>query len=186
MNAITIIEAAPTPATLEDWIAQGRALVAQRLDNDWRIADWMAEGKTAGHLTQAKFDFLQDNLGLAPKRLKDALKAATTFPPALRDSTLSVEHHAAVASLPKDEALPLLKRAAREHLSVNDCREVVTQRRYETGQRFDDEDTDTTLATLIRRAWNRATEQARREAYEDFKIAAGKGFSIIDEDETRA
>jgi len=152
---------------------------------DWALADWMAEGKSAGHLSQAKFDFLSENLGLAPKRLKDALKAAMTFPPALRDATLSVEHHAAVASLPKDEALPLLKRAAREHLSVNECREVVTQHRYSTGARFDDEDTDSTLATHIRRAWNRATEQARREVYEDFKIAAAHGFCIIDEDEAR-
>ena len=180
MNAITIIEAAPVPATLEDWITQGRSLVAQRLDTDWRIADWMAEGKTAGHLTQAKFDFLQDNLGLAPKRLKDALKAATTFPPALRDSTLSVEHHAAVASLPKDEALPLLKRAAREHLSVNDCREVVTQHRYQTGQRFDDEDVDSTFVTLMTRQWNRSTPAAQELFVE--LLRANKFRGIINED----
>lgn len=180
MNAITIIEAAPVTTTLDQWIDAGRSLVAKRLETDWALADWMAEGKTAGHLTQAKFDFLQDNLGLAPKRLKDALKAATTFPPALRDSTLSVEHHAAVASLPKDEALPLLKRAAREHLSVNDCREVVTQRRYETGANFADEDTDSTLCTHIVRAWNRATPDARR-SFLDLQRAAK--LAIIDEDE---
>ncbi|MFT4056165.1 MAG: hypothetical protein QM681_16800, partial [Novosphingobium sp.] len=179
------IEAAPLPAPLDAWVAKGRDLVSQRLDVDWKIADWMAEGKDAGHLSQAKFDFLSENLGLAPKRLKDALKAATVFPPALRDSTLSVEHHAAVASLPKDEALPLLKRAAREHLSVNECREVVTQHRYSTGARFDDEDTDSTLATLMRRAWNRGTPESRAEAFEDFRIAAANGFAIIDEDETR-
>ena len=183
MNAITVIEAAPPPATLDAWVAKGRDLVSQRLDVDWKIADWMAEGKDAGHLSQAKFDFLSENLGLAPKRLKDALKAATVFPPALRDSTLSVEHHAAVASLPKDEALPLLKRAAKEHLSVNECREVVTQHRYNTGQRFDDEDTDSTLCTHIVRAWNRATPEARESAFEHFRLAAGQGFKIVDEDE---
>jgi hypothetical protein len=179
MNAITIIEAKP-PATLDQWVAKGRALVEQRRDIDWRLADWMAEGKNAGHLSQAKFDFLSENLGLAPKRLKDALKAATVFPPALRDSTLSVEHHAAVASLPKDEALPLLKRAAKEHLSVNECREVVTQHRYQTGQRFDDEDTDSTLCTLIVRAWNRATPEARASFME---LARPAKLGIIDEDE---
>lgn len=181
MNAITVIEAAPPPATLDAWVAKGRDLVSQRLDVDWKIADWMAEGKDAGHLSQAKFDFLSENLGLAPKRLKDALKAATVFPPALRDSTLSVEHHAAVASLPKDEALPLLKRAAREHLSVNECREVVTQHRYNTGQRFDDEDTDSTLCTHIVRAWNRATPEARADFADLVKAVRFEG--IIDEDE---
>ncbi|MBH0112728.1 hypothetical protein I5E68_07155 [Novosphingobium sp. YJ-S2-02] len=179
MNAITTIEAAPL-APLDDWVAKGRSLVAQRLDVDWKIADWMAEGKDAGHLSQAKFDFLSDNLGLAPRRLKDALKAALHFPPALRDASLSVEHHAAVASLPKDEALPLLKRASSEHLQVQDLREAVTQRRYETGALFDDEDTDTTLCTLVVRAWNRATPDAR-ESF--MQLARTVNFGIIDEDE---
>lgn len=180
MNAVTII--APPPTALTDWVEKGRSLVAQRLDVDWAIADWMAEGKEAGHLSQAKFDFLSDNLGLAPKRLKDALKAATNFPPALRDTRLSVEHHAAVASLPKDEALPLLKRASSEHLQVQDLREAVTQRRYETGALFDDEDTDTTLCTLIVRAWNRATPDARESFME---LAKAVKFGIIDEDEVQ-
>ena len=67
MNAITIIEAAPS-AALESWVAKGRALVDQRRDIDWRLADWMAEGKNAGHLSQAKFDFLSEN-----RDLKDSL-----------------------------------------------------------------------------------------------------------------
>ncbi len=186
MNAIATIIPAGSPATTqEEWIDRGRALADQRRDVDWRLGDWMAEGKEAGYLDQSGFDFLSENLGLAPKRLKDALKAATTFPPALRDRTLSVDHYAAVASLPQDEALPLLKRASTDHLPVNALREHVTQRRYETGANFADDDTDSTLATLIRRAWNRGTVQARQDAFEDFKIAAANGFGIIDEDETR-
>jgi hypothetical protein len=181
MNAVVTFEAAPV--ALEIWIEQGRSLVRQRLDVDWRIADWMADGKTAGHLSQAKFDFLSENLGLAPKRLKDALKAAVKFPPALRDSSLSVEHHAALASLPRDEALPLLKRASADHLPVNALREYVTQHRYATGQNFADEDTDSTLATHILRAWNRATPDARETAFAMIEIAAAHQFTIIDEDE---
>jgi len=177
MNAITTIEAAP-PQT--EWIERGKALASQRRDVDWALADWLAEGKTAGYLTQSGFDFLSDNLGLAPKRIKDALKAAATFPPALRDPTLSVEHHAAVASLPQDEALPLLKRASTEHLPVNAIREAVTQYRYRTGAIFDDDDTDCTLCTLIVRAWNRATPEARKMF---MQLATPAHNGIIDEDE---
>lgn len=184
MNAIATIIPAGAPATTQDeWIERGRTLADQRREVDWQLADWMVEGRDAGYLSQSGFDFLSENLGLAPKRLKDALKAATTFPPALRDRTLSVDHYAAVASLPQDEALPLLKRASTDHLPVNALREHVTQRRYETGQNFADEDTDSTLCTLIVRAWNRATPEAREGAFEHFKLAATQGFSIVDEDE---
>ena len=179
MNAMTIIEAAPKD-TQAAWVDRGRALADERREVDWRLADWMSEGKEAGYINQAGFDFLSENLGLAPKRLKDALKAALTFPPALRNSALSVEYHAAVASLPKDEALPLLKRASDEHLPLQRLREHVTQRRYETWQNFADEDTDTTLCTLIVRAWNRATPDARESFME---LARPARFGIIDEDE---
>ena len=178
MNAITVIEAAPP--SQEAWIERGKTLVSQRLTVDWAIGDWMVEGKQAGHLSQTKFDFLSENLGLAPKRLKDALKAATTFPPALRDASLSVEHHAAVANLPRDEALPLLKRAHDEHLPINELREAVTQHRYSTGTLFNDEDVDSTLCTLIVRAWNRASVNARELFME---LAECAEYGIIDEDQ---
>lgn len=179
MNAVAIIEAAP-PAAQDQWLDKGRDLFTQRRDVDWQIAGWMVEGKQAGHLCQAKFDFLSEQLGVAPKRLKDALKAAEAFPPALRDINLSVEHHAAIASLPREEALPLLRRASADHLPVNALREFVTQRRYETGQNYHDEDTDSTLATLIVRAWNRATPAARESFME---LAEGARLGVIDEDE---
>lgn len=180
MNAITVIEAAPMPAGQDEWLSRGRDLATQRLDVDWRLADWMSEGKHAGYINQAGFDFLSENLGLAPKRLKDALKAAEKFPRSLRDASLSVEHHAAIASLPRDEALPLLKRASSEHLPVNALREYVTQRRYDTCQNFADEDTDSTLCTHIVRAWNRATPAARESFLELQEVAS---LGIIDEDE---
>lgn len=183
MNALTVIIAAPIATPQDAWLDKGRNLFTQRRDVDWQIAGWMVEGKQAGHLCQAKFDFLSEQLGVAPKRLKDALKAAEAFPPALRDPTLSVEHHAAIASLPREEALPLLKRASVDHLPVNALREFVTQRRYETGQNYHDEDTDSTLCTLVLRAWNRATPEARELAFALIQTAAEDGYAVIDEDE---
>ena len=178
MNALSVMG-----MTRDEWVQRGRELATRRREVDWDLADWMAEGKSAGHLTQITFDFLAESLGLAPKRLKDAQKAAETFPPALRDRNLSIEHHAAVASLPRDEALPLLKRASQDHLPVNALREYVTQHRYATGQNFADDDMDSTLCTHILRAWNRATPEARRLAFDRIKAAARAGFTIIDEDE---
>lgn len=183
MNAITIIQAVTAPATREQWLDGLKGLLEERRDVDWRIGDALIAGKTAGHLKQTGFDFLSEELGLNRKRVNDAIKAAEVFPPALRVPALSLEHHAAVASLPRDEALPLLKRASIEHLSVNECREVVTQHRYNTGQRFDDEDTDSTLCTHIVRAWNRGTPDARELAFTLLKSAAAQGFTIVDEDE---
>lgn len=185
MNAIVTIEGAPVAAPQVEWLNRGRDIAHAKVDLEWRMAEWIAEGVREGHAKQLGFDFagLGKELGIAPPRLKAACKAAQTFPPALRDATLSVEHHAALASLPRDQALPLLKRAAQEHLSVNDCREVVTQHRYETGQRFDDEDVDSTFHTLMARQWNRSTPAARELFVESLRAIGFQG--IINEDEAQ-
>lgn len=179
MNAVAVIEGDLAMTGQDEWLSRGLAIADRKVALEWDMADWIVEGQEAGYI-QGGFDFLGQQLGIAPPRLKAACKAAKQFPPALRDSSVSVEHHAALASLPRDEALPLLQRAAREHLTVNDCREVVTQRRYETGQNFEDDDKDSTLCTLIVRAWNRGTPEARRSFMDLAKAAKG---GIIDEDE---
>lgn len=181
MNAITIMPAQGI-APQDEWFARGRDLAHRKVALEWDMAEWIAEGVRDGHAKQLGFDFaaLGRELGIAPPRLKAACKAAQTFPPALRASDLSVEHHAAVATLPQNEALPLLRRASSEHLQVQDLREAVTRRRYETGQNFADEDIDSTLCTLIVRAWNRATPEAR-EMFMDLARAVNLG--TIDEDE---
>ena len=179
MNAVTVIEAANLSSPLDTWIANGRALAERRRDVDWEIADWMSEGREAGFITQAGFDFLADNLGIGPAKLKIISKAAA-IPAHLRDTSLTVEHHAVVAKLPKDDQLNLLNQASREHWKVQDLREAVTQRRYEAGELFDDEDIESTLCTLIVRAWNRATPAARQSFMDLAKVAK---LGIIDEDE---
>ena len=181
MNAITVIEAASL-APQDEWLSRGRDIAHRKVALEWDMAEWIAEGVRDGHAKQLGFDFaaLGKELGIAPPRLKAACKAAQTFPPALRAADLSVEHHAAIASLPPEEALPLLRRASTEHLTVNDCREVVTQRRYETGARFDDEDIDSTFCTLLVRQWNRSTPAAKALFAE--LLRANQFTGIIDED----
>ena len=76
-NVVMTNEVSP----IDTWLAQGREIAAQRLSYDWLMADWMAEGKAAGHLSRLKYNFLSECVGLTPRRLKDALKVAVTFPP---------------------------------------------------------------------------------------------------------
>lgn len=174
-----LIHSVTLPAEALTWIEEGRTLVSKRQEIDWALSDWMHTGKQAGYLEQTKFDFLSEQLGISPKALKDASKAADRFPPALRDRTLSVEHHAIVASLPQDEGLALLKKASAEKLKPQDLREAVTQHRYTHGEMFEDDDVDSTLATHIIRAWNRATPAAREQFME---VAVLVGYGILDED----
>lgn len=184
MNAITIIQAG-TLAPEDEWLARGQGIARDKVALDWRMADWIAEGVREGHAKQLGFDFagLGQQLGIAPPRLKAAYNAAQKFPPALRAADLSVEVHAVVASLPQEEALPLLKRASDEHLSASDCRAVIAQRRYDTWERFDDEDTAFTLATLMARAFNRGAgcPESQRLFVEQLRAVNFQG--IIDEDE---
>lgn len=163
--------------------ADGCSLARLRIESDWRLADWLAEQKRAGAMTTGRLAQLSQRFGIARTRLRDATNAATRFPPTLRLSSLSFEHHAAIVSLADDVALPLLRRAEAEGLPVSAMREAVTQQRYATGERWDDEDVDSTLCTLTLRAWNRATPQAREMAFELMEIAAANGFAIVDEDE---
>lgn len=173
---------APSPSA--DWEAQGRSLAQARIETDWRLADSLVLSKQGGAFPPGRLDELSKALGIARPRLRDAAKAATRFPPALRVAALSFEHHAALASLPDEEALPLLQRALEEGLSVSAMRQHVTQRRYALGENFADDDIDSTLCTMIVRAWNRATPAAREMALDHFKIAEAHGLSIVDEDET--
>lgn len=180
----TVFDMTQAPALSVDWEAQGKSLAQARIETDWRLADSLALAKQEGQLPPGRLDELSKTLGIAKPRLRDAAKAATRFPPNLRVAALSFEHHAALASLPDDEALPLLNRALEEGLSVSAMRQHVTQRRYALGENFADDDVDSTLCTLIVRAWNRATPGAREMALDHFKIAEAHGLSIVDEDET--
>ena len=165
MNAVAVIEVAVTPA--EEWIDRGRTLAAKRRDVDWAIADWMAEGKAAGHLDQAGFDFLADNLGIGPAKLKLIHKAAA-IPAHLRDTSLTVEHHAHVAELPVQEQIELLTEAKRQHWSDDDLRKQTITRKVETGRAamLSQEEWDDLSRMQFLHVWNRASVAAREDIAE--------------------
>jgi hypothetical protein len=174
MNAISVIEAAPIDA----WVDRGRSLASQRRDVDWAIADWMNEGKDAGFLTQAGFDLLSENLGIAPAKLKMIHKAAA-IPAHLRDTSLTVEHHAHVAELPAQEQMELLTEAKRQHWSDDALRKQAISRRTQIGgyEVLSQEEWEYHALMAMQHAWNRAPKQARIDFLE---IAAKVDGGLID------
>lgn len=177
MGALAIVEAAPLPAGMQDWLTTGRTLLQQRTALDWSLGDWIADGRERFG-DQAAFDFLADELGIAPKELKGAVKVATSFPPHLRDAGLSFAHHESVVGLPRDEALGILKRAKVEHLDDRETRIVAVKRRAEIqpGYQAEIDWTDTQYRDLVRR-WNAASEEVRRMLIEQHEET---GFADIE------
>lgn len=177
MNALATIEAASPPADFTQWLTTGKDLLHERTALDWRLADWIATGKEQfGH--QAEFDFLADELGIAPKALKTAAKVAIAFPPHMRDASLTYEHHEAVANLPTSDALDVLKTARDEHLDDRETRIEAVKRRAEIEQpSFIDDDWEHHMLMAITRAWNRAKPEVRAEFLE---LAAEAELKVID------
>src|SRR5690606_21850894 len=100
------------------------------------------------------------------------------FPPHLRDKRLSFDHHAHVADLPPDEALPLLKEARKEHIPASKLRIRAMLKKVETGRILPrDEDADDDALTALCRAWTRASKPVRPEFAD---IVAESDLGIID------
>lgn len=163
MTALATIPANDITPGFQAWLAQGRDLLTQRNEIDWKLADWLDEGREQ-FVDQAGFDFLADQLGIAPKKLKTAASIAKAFPPALRDTTLTFDHYEAVASLPTVDALLVLKDAKARHLDDRETRIEAVKRRAMTQQPAllrDDPEYDELMAIV--RAWNRAGRGVRQQ-----------------------
>lgn len=167
--------ALPENMTFDSWLTEGRTLAATKRHMDFLIGDWINFGRQHfPEQIQESLPGLFDDMKLA----KRAEKTAAAFPPHLRDASLTFEHHAHVADLPMQEALPLLKQAHDQNLPARKLRVQAMLRKVETGQvlpREDDPEDDELLACV--RAWNRARTSVR----EDFaEMVAESGFGIIE------
>jgi hypothetical protein len=107
----------PSQSLIDAWIETGRALVNQKRQLDWQFADWLSTGQREGYAEQVGFDFLADQLGIAPKRIKQFAATAQTFQPHTRHAELTIEHHIQVSELDKDQSAQALKLAAEKKLS---------------------------------------------------------------------
>lgn len=171
MNALATI--ATTPPGFTDWLSRGRELLTRRNEVEWELADWIASGRE-NFGNQAQFDFLADELGIAPKRLKSAAKVAALFPPSLRDSALTFQHHEAVSTLPTVEALDVLRRAKTEHLDDRETRVAAVVRKAAISPGLlPDEDWEQVELVTLTRAWNRARASVREEFLEMAEAANG-------------
>ncbi|TZG25596.1 hypothetical protein [Sphingomonas montanisoli] len=179
MNALATIKPAAPAVGFDAWLDEGRGLAAERVAVDWRLSAWLERGNAEGHLTQAGFDFLSDNLGIAPKRLKAVIAVVEAFPPHMRDETLSIDHHASALALPADERLSILKRAGAEHWTPEETRSEALKVQARLGQRqfFDRDDPEHDLLMAITRAWNRANPTVREEFIE---LARESDLGVID------
>lgn len=85
------------------------------------------------------------DVGVDKCQAQRASTVARTFPPEARQPALSFDHHRAVTKLWTADCQRLLAQAAVNGSKLRDLKEAVVQRRYETGDTYDDEDIDTAL-----------------------------------------
>lgn len=148
------------------WLSTGHGLLSQRSDIEWKLADWLADGRERFG-NQAEFDFLADELGIAPKRLKSAVKVAMLFPPHMRDASLTFDHHESVANLPATEALTVLKQAKDAHWDDRETRVEAVRRQAQIQPSLGQEvDWPYHCLMTLQRAWNRAEPATRRDFFD--------------------
>ena len=153
--------ALPDDTPYPHWLSVGRSLASQKRNIDWLIGDWIAFGRT--HFPE-QIELAIADLADDPNSIKRIERTTATFPPHLRQPSLTFDHHAHVADMPVQEALPLLQHAAQEKMTARALRIEAMLRKVEIGQnlpRDDDPDHDHLLA--LSRAWNRAPRHVREE-----------------------
>ena len=165
----------PPDLAYPDWVATGRSLATRKVQTEWMIADWLTFGRT-NFAEQIELEL--GTLGMDNRDVKRIEKTAQAFPPALRDPTLSFDHHAHVADLPQQEALPLLKQAKSERWTARKTRVAAMLAKVDNGlslPREDDPEYDALMACI--HAWNRAPATVR----EDFaEMVADAKLEVIE------
>jgi hypothetical protein len=102
------------------------------------------------------------------------VSVAAAFPPDKRAANLSYEVHALLIGLPDEKRFGTLNQAAAEGWGETTARRAaLTYRQEQAG--FEDEDRELAQATIIMRAWNRASPEAR-EYFADLQAVVGLGL----------
>lgn len=169
------LDLSPTLA-LPEWRTMGDKLRSTRLTIDWLIGDWIAHGRA--HFPDQAEPVIAD-LFPDSREARRVEKVAKAFPAHLRNDALTFEHHAKVADMPVQEALPLLKRAAKEGMTAGQLRLAAMARKLETGQILvrDDDDAYDRQITALTVEWNRAMQSVR----DDFReMAEEAGWGLIE------
>lgn len=177
LNSIEVLPplaAVPADLSYDDWLSQLRDLAHQRRNVDWMIGDCLRVGLER-FPEQVEMALLGGELGIAPKRLKLAVEVSGKFPAHARDETLSIEHHAHVANLPRAEQMELLGQAKREHWSDDDLRKQTISHKVHHGhaQMLSADEYDDHCRMALQHAWNRASANVRSDFLEMATDAKG-------------
>ena len=167
--------AMPEQTAFEDWLAIGRNLVGQKRHIDWLIGDWITFGRQ--HFP-TQIELALEEISTSARDVRRIEKTAAAFPPSTRCTALSFDHHAHVADIPLQEAMPLLKQAERQNIDARRFRIDAMLHKLEHGHILPREtDTDDDFLMAMVRAWNRASRSAR----EDFaEMAAQSHLGLIE------
>lgn len=176
--AIAVNPNVPDDLTFADWIETLKTLAGQRRNVDWMLGDWLRIGQER-FPEQIQMELLGGELGMSPKRLKTAVNVSSKFPAHARDETLSIEHHAHVVDLPREEQLDLLTKARREHWSDDHMRKEVISRKVTIGMAdvLSAEEYDQHSLMSLQHAWNRASTDVRSDFLE---LATQANGGVID------
>lgn len=165
----------PADLAYPAWLEHGRNLATSKRQMDWLIGDWIAFGRE--HFPE-QVEMALGDIADDPRNIRLIERTAKAFPPHLRASGLSFEHHAHLADMPTQEALPLLAQAEREKLPARKLRIAAIDRKVELGMilpREDDPEDDALLACV--RAWNRAPRSVREEFAE---MVSESSYGVIE------
>ena len=112
--------------SLAEWEELGRTLILFAKKSGFRLGDWINYGaKVHGE----KYKEALEVSGLAPKTLRNHASVARRVHPTLREPSLGIEHHAAVAGLEPEVQGYWLKLAKAHNLCVRRLRKSIQQGR---------------------------------------------------------
>lgn len=109
--------------TFDDWLDEGRVIASTKTSLDWAIADWVSYGQQVfpEQVEMALGSAVGDLVG-DRRAIEKMAKTALAFPPSTRSAKLSFEHHAQIADMPREQALPFLVEAERQHWTARRLR----------------------------------------------------------------
>ncbi|MFF9900996.1 LmbU family transcriptional regulator [Streptomyces longispororuber] len=132
----------PAGLTFDSWRHIGCNLTMISNSSGWWLGDWLVYGENR---FPERYRVVLDETTLDYKTLRNYAWVARRFPPSRRRETLSLQHHAEVAALPKADQDRWLKQAEREKWSTRRLRKELRQ----TQGTADEAPTDTSIKFVL-------------------------------------
>ena len=154
--------ALPTELPLEAWVDVGHQIAVLADASAWWLGDWLVYGQNA---FPDRYQRAVERTGLSYKTLRNYAWIAGRFPASRRRDTLTLQHHAEVASLSDEEQDAWLDRAEREQWSVHRLRNHL-RAEVRNGRRRRGASTivlEMQIAPERQQRWEKAAERAGKD-----------------------